>query len=77
MWTPVPGGLASDAEFQDNMQRFEDVDDAWNRSSEFYRGMLSEALREASGTLTESALREASGTVTVSANSGYSQVMYA
>ena len=31
VWTPVPCGLASDAEFKQNMQRFSDANDAWTQ----------------------------------------------
>ena len=31
VWTPVPGGLASDAGFKHNMQRFEDANDSWTQ----------------------------------------------
>ncbi len=28
-WTAIPGGLAEDKDFKNNMQRFDDTDDAW------------------------------------------------
>lgn len=31
VWTPVPGGLASDADFKHNMQRSEDANDSWTQ----------------------------------------------
>ncbi len=31
MWTPVPCGLASDSEFEKNMQRFSDANDSWTQ----------------------------------------------
>ena len=31
VWTPVPCGLASDAEFKQNMQRFSDAKDPWTQ----------------------------------------------
>ncbi len=31
VWTPVPSGLASDREFEKNMQRFSDANDSWTQ----------------------------------------------
>ncbi len=47
VWTPVTCGLASDAEFKQNMKRFSDANDSWTQLITFGSVGMNDYGREA------------------------------